>query len=224
MDAQANNSENIYRTLRAEILSLQIKPGQPMPENELCGRFCVSRTPIRAVLQRLSNAGLVTIVPYKMTTASLLNFEEINQLIYMRVAVESMVLRDFIKTYTPTQLEKVRYVIRKQTVLLQGEHTTEQFYALDSQLHEIWFAAISMNGLWRAIQKAQTNYTRFRMLDIVATQHFSAILKEHETLFDIIEKKDEAAVEPFVRKHLYGGVERLGERLTTEFADYFIKQ
>ena len=60
----------------------------------------------------------------------------------------------------------MRYVIRKQTVLLQGEHTSEQFYDLDSQLHAIWFTAIGMDRLWRAIQKAQTNYTRFRMLDL----------------------------------------------------------
>ncbi len=224
MDEHLNNSDSIYRTLRSEILSLQIKPGQALPENELCKRFCVSRTPVRAVLQRLSNAGLVTIVPYKMTAASLLDFDEIHQLIYMRVAVESMVMRDFIKIYTPAQLEKIRYVIRKQTVLLDGEHTSEQFYALDSQLHEIWFSATGMSGLWRAIQKAQTNYTRFRMLDIVATQHFSEILHEHEKLFDIIESKNSADIEGFVRKHLYGGIERLGERLTTEFADYFIKK
>lgn len=222
METVLNSSERMYQVLKNEILTLQIKPGQPMPENELCQRFGVSRTPIRSVLQRLRDAGLVTIVPYKGTTASLLNYDETMQLIYMRVAIESMVLRDFIACYTPTQLEKVRYIIRKQTVLLAEQHTSEQFYALDSQLHAIWFTVTGKDGLWRAIQKAQTNYTRFRMLDIVAVQNFADILKEHETLFDILERRDALAVEPFIKKHLYGGIERLGDRLTTEFADYFM--
>ncbi|MEG2842335.1 MAG: GntR family transcriptional regulator [Ruthenibacterium sp.] len=223
MNAELNTSEHMYQLLKQEILTLHLKPGAQLSENELCKRFNVSRTPIRAVLQRLQNAGLVTIVPYKSTAVSLLNFEEIKQLIYMRVAVESMVLRDFIACYTPTQLEKVRYVIRKQIVLLEGAYTSEQFYALDGQLHAIWFSAIGMDGLWRAIQKAQTNYTRFRMLDIVATQNFSEIIKEHETLFRILETHDAGAVEPFMKKHLNGGIDRLGARRTTDFADYFIK-
>lgn len=216
------SSEYMYQVLKNEILTLEIKPGEPMSENDLCKRFGVSRTPVRSALQRLRDAGLVTIVPYKGTTASLLNFEEIRQLIYMRVAVESMVLRDFIDRYTPTDLERVRYVIRKQTVLLQGEHTSEQFYELDSQLHAIWFTAIGMDRLWRAIQKAQTNYTRFRMLDIVAVQQFGDILAEHEKLFGILERHAKDEVEPFVRRHLNGGIERLGARLENELADYFI--
>ncbi|MEG2165930.1 MAG: GntR family transcriptional regulator [Ruthenibacterium sp.] len=224
MNAELNTSEHMYQVLKQEILSLQIKPGETLSENELCKRFSVSRTPIRAVLQRLQNAGLVTIVPYKSTSASLLNFDEIKQLIYMRVAVESMVLRDFVASYTPTQLEKVRYIIRKQIVLLEGEYTSEQFYALDSQLHAIWFTAIGMEGLWHAIQKSQTNYTRFRMLDIVAVQNFSEIVKEHEKLFHILETHDADAIEPFIKKHLNGGIDRLGARRTTDFADYFINQ
>ena len=216
------SSEYMYQVLKNEILTLVIKPGEPMSENELCKRFGVSRTPVRSALQRLRDAGLVTIVPYKGTTASLLNFQEIRQLIYMRVAVETMVLRDFIDQYTLTDLERVRYAIRKQAVLLQGEHTSEQFYALDSQMHAICFNVIGMNGLWRAIQKAQTHYTRFRMLDIVAVQQFGDIVTEHETLFDILERRAKDEVEPFVRRHLNGGIERLGDKLDNELADYFI--
>lgn len=222
MNIPPASSEHMYQVLKNEILTLVIKPGEPMSENELCKRFGVSRTPVRSALQRLRDAGLVTIVPYKGTTASLLNFEEIRQLIYMRVAVETMVLRDFIDRYTLADLERVRYAIRKQAVLLQGEHTSEQFYALDSQMHAIWFNAIGMNGLWRAIQKAQTNYTRFRMLDIVAVQQFGDIVAEHETLFGILERRAKDEVEPFVRSHLNGGIERLGNKLDNELADYFI--
>lgn len=222
MNNSPASSEYMYRTLKNEILTLAIKPGEPMSESELCERFGVSRTPVRSALQRLRDAGLVTIVPYKGTAASLLNFEEIRQLIYMRVAVGSMVLRDFMDCCTPADLERVRYAIRKQIVLLQGEHTSEQFYALDSQMHAIWFGQTGMRLLWRAILKAQTNYTRFRMLDIVEAQQFGDIVAEHEELFGILERRAKDEAEPFVRRHLNGGIERLGDRLETEFADYFI--
>lgn len=222
MDIPPASSESLYRILKNEILTLEIKPGQSMSENELCRRFGVSRTPVRSALQRLRDAGLVTIVPYKGTTASLLDFEEIRQLIYLRVAVESMVLRDFIDCCTLADLERVRYAIRRQIVLLQGEHTSEQFYDLDSQMHSIWFSVTGMDRLWDTIQKYQTNYTRFRMLDIVTVQQFGDIVNEHEALFDILERRAKREVESFVRRHLNGGVTRLGTRLENELAGYFI--
>ncbi len=217
-----NSSEGIYQTLKKEILDLELKPGQQLSENELCARFGVSRTPVRSVLQRLKSVGLVDVVPYKGTTVTLLSLDEIEQRIYMRVAIESMVLRDFIDMCTPILLEKVRYIIRKQAVLLQGEFSSTEFYILDSQLHEVWFNVTQKKLLWQTIQRAQVNYTRFRMLDIVAVQNYKEILKEHEELFEIIEQKRKDEVEPWVKKHMYGGIYRLGDRIHTDFKEYFL--
>ena len=38
---------------------------------------------------------------------------------------------------------------------------------------------------------------------------------------DAIERCDMAAFEPLVERHLYGGIRRLGSKLTEEYADYF---
>lgn len=218
----ANSSEGIYNTLKEEILTLALKPGQALSENELCARFGVSRTPVRSVLQRLKEGGLVDVVPYKGTTVTLLSLDEIEQRIYMRIAIESMVLRDFMDVCTPIQLEKVRYILRKQQVLVScGGFSSQEFYALDSQLHELWFTATRKELLWEVIQRSEVNYKRFRMLDIVAMQNYDEITREHAELFDIIERRDKAAAEPLVRRHMYGGVNRLGERIYTEFKMYF---
>ncbi len=219
--ATPKNSQEIYEQLKEEILNLELKPGQPLSEKNLCTRFSVSRTPIRSVLQRLKDEGLVNVVPYKETTVTLLSMNDIEQHIYMRIAIESMVLRDFMKICTPIQLEKARYILRKQTVLLQQEFETPEFYQLDSQYHQLWFDATGKELLWKMIQQAQVNYTRFRMLDIVAVQNYEQIMAEHWALFSLLEKKDLDGVEPLMRKHLYGGIIRLDDRINTEFKDYF---
>lgn len=222
-NTSAFTSVAIYNMLKDEILNLTIKPGQQLSENEVCDRFQVSRTPVRTAFQRLKDRGLLLIVPYKSTTATLLNFDQIDQLIYMRIAVESMVLRDFMQTVDRMTLEKVRYNIRRQEILLTSEFEANQFYEIDSKLHSIWFDYTHKESLWRSIQRSQVNYTRFRMLDIVAMQNFNQIYAEHIELFDAILAKDAAAIEPLIRRHLYGGVNRLGDRIHKEFGDYFVK-
>lgn len=217
-----NSSEYIYRCLKDEIINLTLKPGRPISENELCERFSVSRTPIRSVLQRLSNAGLVNVIPYKGSFVTLLNFDDIQQMIYMRIAVENAVIRDFMDLCTPIIEEKLKYMIRKQIVLIEDDSfEISRFYALDSQFHELWFKGTKREKLWRLIQKSQVNYTRFRMLDIVAVHNYKVIIEEHEALFDLIHEKRPDGVEPLIRKHLNGGIYRLGERIHTEFKDYF---
>lgn len=224
MDALGATSKSIYSVLKEEILNLTIKPGQQISESEVCARFNASRTPVRAAFQRLKDAGLLTIVPYKSTTASLLDFDQIEQSIYMRVAVETMVVRDMIRECDPFVIEKVKAAIRRQEVLLSGDIDPHDFYALDSALHGIWFSYVHKESLWKLIQRMQVHYMRFRMLDIVAVQNYQEIYEEHVSLLQAICDKDADLIEPLIRRHLYGGIKRLGDRIYTEFADCFTKK
>jgi DNA-binding GntR family transcriptional regulator len=216
-----DNATLIYKTLKEEIISVCIAPGTEILESEICKRFAVSRTPVRTAFQRLSDAKLIKIVPYKGTTVSLINLHQIKQMIYMRIAIESMVIRDFISHWDPYAEEKIRYSLRTMSIFLKGKFTPQEFYDRDSAFHRIWFSTMNKDFLWRKIQHAQVHYTRFRMLDIIETESFPAIHKEHERLFSIILKKDKDGVEPFMSKHLNGGIKRLGKRIYNEFSHYF---
>ena len=58
-----NRGELVFQTLKQEILDLELKPGQIISENEICGRFGVSRTPVREAVRRLQEQGFVITVP-----------------------------------------------------------------------------------------------------------------------------------------------------------------
>lgn len=218
------SSREIFRILENEIISLKIKPGEFISESGLCERFGVSRSPIRSVLQELRLCGLVTITPYKSTQVTRMNFNIINQIIYQRMAVETFILEDFIKISDPLELERIRHIHRSMRLLLQSDaFTPSQFYALDSQLHSIWFAVVRKDYLWECIQKANCHYTRFRMLDIVEIKNFRQIVDEHEAILTALENGDIDAIQPLVQKHLFGGVTRLGKLIFTDLKDYFIE-
>jgi DNA-binding GntR family transcriptional regulator len=220
---QLDNVSVIYATLKREILNLAIPPGTVITEAEICGRFSVSRTPVRSVFQRLSDRKFIKIVPYKETKVTLIDLHQVKQLIYMRIALETKAAKGFIDLWDPLLIEKMRYYLRKQIVLLENDFTPQSFYAEDSAFHRIWFEALDMAFLWRKIQHAQVHYTRFRMLDIVGVKDFKSIVEEHEELFSIVEKKKKDDIEPFFTKHLNGGIKRLGNRIYTDYSSYFEK-
>lgn len=212
----------IYATLEREIIDLTLLPGSSLSENPLCARFGAPRSLIRVVLQKLKENGLVRIVPYKGTTVTRLNRKIVDELIYERTAVEARVLRDFAPNCTPEQ----RALIRERangydTLARAAEPDWHSLYEADRLLHETWFAATDKMYLWNMLQNSHADYSRFRMLDTIKTGGLAEVSADHHNLIDAIERCDLAAFEPLVERHLYGGIRRLGTRLTEEYADYF---
>ena len=217
-----NREEMVYQVLKKEILDLELKPGQLIKENDICERFAVSRTPVRDALRLLQEQGFVITVPYRGIYVTLLSLSNIKQMIYMRVAVETMVMRDFSLVATPYQMEDIYYMLRKQKALIQTpDFKPEQFYRLDAQMHSLWFDAMKKEKVWRFLQEQQLHYTRFRMLDFVTETDFTRIIQEHENIINLMEKKDIAGMEKALKDHLYFSMKRMRYQIDVEYRDYF---
>ena len=219
---QYKSDAEIYAVLEREIIDLTLRPGSPLSENPLCARFGAPRSLIRVVLQRLQENGLVKIVPYKGTTVTRLNRKIVDELIYERTAVEARILRDFSPRCTPEQRALIRSRAETYDTLAHAQQPDyNKLYEADRLLHETWFAAMDKMYLWRTLQNAHADYSRFRMLDTITSGGLDEVIADHHNLIDAIERCDMAAFEPLVERHLYGGIRRLGSKLTEEYADYF---
>lgn len=217
-----NRGEQVFETLKREILDLKLEPGRMISENEICERFGVSRTPVRDALRLLQEQGFVETVPYRGTYVTLLSLDNIKQMIYMRVAVETMVLRDFLKVQNPMTLEEIRHAIAMQKALIQTPgFEPEQFYHMDAELHSIWFGAVRRQKLWDMLQAQQLHYTRFRMLDFTTETDFTRITGEHEEIFRLICEKDEKGLEKALKDHLYFCMKRMRHAIEVDYKDYF---
>ena len=139
-----------------------------------------------------------------------------------RVAVETMVIRDFSRIATPLMMEDIYYMLRKQKALIQTpDFKPEQFYRLDAQMHAIWFEATKKKKLWDLLQEQQLHYTRFRMLDFVTETDFTRIIQEHEHMIELLEKKDIAGMEMALKDHLYFSMKRMRHQIDVEYREYF---
>ena len=85
--------DDVYEEMKKDILNLRMKPGTPVTEQGICEKYGISRTPSRHVLQRLRDDGLIHSIPYKASFVSLLDFKKIEQIIFMRCAIEEKVMK-----------------------------------------------------------------------------------------------------------------------------------
>ncbi len=220
---QTDISNNIYNTLKNDIITLAIKPGELIIENDMCNRFSVTRPPIRTAFKRLSDIGLVDIVPYKGVTATLLDLDKIYQIIHMRTILEAQTIIDFINNDPDCfTIEELDHNLRLQKLIIQQEIVNENdFFEKDSQFHKTWFDKTNCNQIWNLIQQQLDEYTRFKMLDFVITLKYSEIVKDHELLLKAIKEKNKDLILPILGCHLNNGLKRMGDLIFTEYKQYF---
>ena len=81
-------ADEIAFRLETAILDGRYPPGSRLPQEELCERFAVSRTPVREALRKLQAKSLVVVVPNKGATVRLLSRKELLDIYAVRAELE----------------------------------------------------------------------------------------------------------------------------------------
>jgi DNA-binding GntR family transcriptional regulator len=82
-------ADEIAYRVESAILDGLYPPGTRLPQDELCERFDVSRTPVREALRKLQARNLVTVVPNKGATVRRLSRKELMDIYDVRAELES---------------------------------------------------------------------------------------------------------------------------------------
>lgn len=215
----------VFETLKNELLDLTIKPGTEINESEICQRFNVTRPPVRTAFRRLSDMGLLKIIPYHGSFATLLNMDKIYQIIFMRSINETKIIQDFIDSKPKALvIEEIEHNLRQQKIMLKEKKINRQkFFELDNEFHTFWFKHQHCLDIWNIIQEQKIDYQRFRMLDYEKSHQYSEMVEEHEELINAIKKGNKKDIPLILTKHLNSGVKRVAPILLKTYEEYFEK-
>lgn len=84
----ADSVERIYGIVKEFAIDFRFRPGEKINEVELAAQLGVSRTPVRAALNRLESDGFVASVPNKGFYARELTPDAVRDLYELRAAIE----------------------------------------------------------------------------------------------------------------------------------------
>ena len=85
--------DRAYAGLRDRIVTLQIRPGEPIDEDRVARDLGMGRTPVREAIKRLALERLVTVFPRRGTFASDINITDLAQISDVRAALEAHAAR-----------------------------------------------------------------------------------------------------------------------------------
>ena len=81
--------EFAYRTIRDNIISLDLEPGAPFTDIEVSQQIGISRTPVReAVIQLSEESRIIEIFPQRGMRIALIDVELVEEARFLRLIVE----------------------------------------------------------------------------------------------------------------------------------------
>lgn len=100
----ADTGVRVYQSLREKAIEYGLRPGERVNEVQLATELNVSRTPVRAALNRLVSEGLLITVPNKGFYRPPIDIETVRSLFELRGAVEALTVRLFCERATDEQI------------------------------------------------------------------------------------------------------------------------
>src|SRR3954451_15859517 len=97
--------DNVYQSLRSDILTCHFAPGDDMREQDLAERYAVSRQPVREALLRLEREHLVTCQPRQGYRVNPISLSDARDLLRFRQALEPACVAEAIEHATPNVLK-----------------------------------------------------------------------------------------------------------------------
>lgn len=122
-------NQQIYRTLRQDIVTCVIPPGTLLSEKEISSRFNVSRQPVREAFIKLAEAGLVQVLPQRGTFVMKISAKRVADGRFIREAVETAVVRRAAVVATPYDLALLEHNLQRQRLAAKSQQTPGVFAA-----------------------------------------------------------------------------------------------
>ncbi|RDI95180.1 GntR family transcriptional regulator [Meiothermus sp. QL-1] len=191
----APQTEEAYRRLRRMILSLELRPGEPMVERRLEERLGVSRTPIRTALQQLSREGLV-VRSGRVYTVAPVDLAELEEAFEFRQWLETQVVR--VAAARRPKAQELRDLLASLEADLDPEVELEKATDFHLALARLTGNRFVVAALAQVLQRIY----RARYLEITRPKGAEAALSDHLTLIELVQegRGEEAAL--FMQQHL----------------------
>ncbi len=193
--------QDIYSSLREMIVALELVPGSRVTETQLADYFQVSRTPVRAALQKLETEGLLTIKAKQGCFIRNIDMLQISHYYDVRVALETLVLEEISKQKNWQDLIDLSNLWNPETHCY-GLDVTDELKLAEENFH-LDLAKISRNqALERYITDLNDHIRVVRRLGWPDTKSVTDTYEEHHRICELLLHGDLTAAQEEMTNHI----------------------
>ena len=220
MNAQSNNSSNniaslptsappsskgsvqswIYDQIFAAILEQRLAPDTKLAEDTLGEIFGVSRTVIRAVLQRLSHDDVVEIRPNRGAVVASLTVDEVRDVFEARRVIENGAIDLACKRRKKSDIANLKALVESEQEAFEG-NDRGAWIRMSGEFH-LALAGIAGNKTLEDTLRALVSRTSLAISQYETPGQSACSQQEHFAIIDAIDAGDMKAAQQEMTQHL----------------------
>jgi DNA-binding GntR family transcriptional regulator len=199
-DEPASLADQAYADVKRMIFDFALMPGDRFSETELAQQVRVSRTPLRAALQRLSREGFLQLLPRQGWQVAPLDFDVMDELYDLRTLLECEAARHLAECEERPTLKVLAEVWLAPTAERESEAATVG--ALDECFHAMLVQGSSNREMLRVHQEITERIRIIRRLDFTKPARVEATYDEHARILRAIMRRRADEAQRLLRAHI----------------------
>ena len=189
----------MFQALRRAVIERELLPGVRLPEDALAGRFGVSRTVVRAALERLGCEGLVERANNRSARVATIGLDAAADLLAVRQGLEAMVVARLTERITPADLGRLRahMALEEQASSLNAPEAVRLAGEFHMLLAELAGSPLLVRYVSEVVSRSSLIITTHEL-----RHSSSCAVREHRMLIEQIGRGDALAAQAGMRTHL----------------------
>jgi DNA-binding GntR family transcriptional regulator len=199
-----------YEELRSRFDNRLYPPGTFLSERQLAEELGMSKTPVKAALERLELEGFITVSPQSGIVVRELSLDEITQMYEIRLALDAFVLRSLAGRLTSEQLAKWELNLERYAAAEGKPELLREAVLLDAEFHLLPSQFLGNKLIINTMQ--QFSVQIFQVINRVFSHLPSRVgqsLIEHREIVDAVRQGKGDLARELVEIHLRVGHEVL---------------
>ena len=185
----ARNARDLaYHTVRSRIITMELKPGDPLNDRELAEELGISRTPMREALILLNNAHMVAIKPQSGTHVAPIDLHLMKLEQFSRYTLEKEILTRMCGRLTPEQEAGYRQLIEAYRVLEASPEEPDRemrLLELDNAFHRRAFELCGMEHHFDHMLASLQHVERIRKFSL-QTEENKSVCATHTAILEAL--------------------------------------
>ncbi|MCA9914267.1 MAG: GntR family transcriptional regulator [Anaerolineae bacterium] len=202
-------SDAIAQYLREAILRGELKSQSPLPQDKIANELGVSKVPLREALAELKSEGLITYKANRGAFVTSLSAADAHEIYLMRLALETMALRQAIPKMTKVDVARPRSAL----LMIDAEDNPQNWAALNWDFHEALYQSAAMPHLLATIKTLHINVGRYLLLYLDKMAFQTKSQEEHHEILNACIQQDAELACRILETHLADASQSLQDYL-----------
>ncbi len=203
MEQPTSLLEYALTVIRENILTGKYKAGEKLSTQDIAEELGTSRTPVNAAINRLVAEGLAEAIPRRGTIVRQLSEEQINDIIDVRILLESYAIERAIKNVSKNP-EKIEYM---KELLYSFDFKNADYKSVSDFEAEFHRTLVKLSGNEQLLRLYDTNWTMgyvsyFYTMAHMPDEKHKKFFDEHKTIIEYLESGNADELEKLIKSHI----------------------